>query len=402
MVLLSAPDAIRTIFRAGWDDICAGAANVAMQPIVGPQSLLLLDGVRHRNLRAIMTPSFHGAALRRYAEIVRSVASARISRWSVGERFSLHAELQAIALEAILEAAVGRDEASVRERLRKALLRLLRLMARSFDRVSVAEHKGLSFKTLLARSRRQVDLLLSEEMNQRRRRAGATQFDILDVLLDVRTEAGEHLSDAEIRDQVVTLLIAGHETTATSLAWLFQRVLADGGVKSAIEREVKAAGRRCNHSLRRVQDTPYLDATIKETLRLHPVFPVIGRRLRKPITVEGFELPAGVVAAPCIYLAHRSPDSWWEPESFRPERFIGRVPSQYQYLPFGGGDRRCLGMAFAICEMRGIAREILSRVELVAASDVSRVVRRNVALAPVGGVPVVAKRIGTGFRSEAL
>jgi cytochrome P450 len=206
------------------------------------------------------------------------------------------------------------------------------------------------------------------------------------MLIEARDEHGEGMTDQELRDELVTLLVAGHETTATALAWAFHRILEHPDVLVRLRAELRqGAGDPAR--------LEYLDATVKETLRLNPIVPLVGRRLDRPMRIGGHDLPAGVIAAPCIYLAHRRTERWPEPERFDPERFLGARPTPYEFLPFGGGVRRCLGMAFALYEMKVVIATVLSRVELGLAPGYHvRVVRRNVTLAPSEGMPVVLER----------
>lgn len=390
IVLTSDPDAIRVVLGTHRDNACAGEANAALQPLVGPNSLLLLDGARHAQHRAIMMPEFHGPALVRYGNVIRSIVRGRIGNWPVGHRFAIYSEMQSVTLDVMLGATIGADRAGIGSRLRELLLRLLKFAGTPLVRACVGHPKAASLRLTLYRMRRQIDELLSREIAERRVASGRGGEDILGLLLAARQESGEALSEAEVRDQLVTLLVAGHETTATSLAWLFHRVLCDQRVMHEVRDELRVSKQRAGGALPLVR-FPYLEATINETLRLHPVFAVVGRRLRRPMRLGRFELHSGSVAAPCIYLAHRRADLWTEPEKFCPERFLGRSASPHHFLPFGGGARRCLGMAFALYEMRLIASEILSCVDLVAAGGVARTVRRNVTLAPADGVPVIVR-----------
>ena len=216
--------------------------------------------------------------------------------------------------------------------------------------------------------------------------------DILSLLVEATYEDGRPLEDQALRDELMTMLLAGHETTATALAWAVSHVLGHPDVRARVLDEL-AAVRLAPLDPQRVTRLEFLDAVCRETLRLTPIIPLVGRRLTRPMQIGGTVLPAGVVAAPCIYLAHRRPDRWPEPECFRPERFLETKPTPYEFLPFGGGVRRCLGMAFALVEMKIVLAEVLSRVELRTAPGYQvRVVRRSVTLAPSEGMPVVVER----------
>ncbi|MEW6270724.1 MAG: cytochrome P450, partial [Thermodesulfobacteriota bacterium] len=249
--------------------------------------------------------------------------------------------------------------------------------------------------------RARVDELLFAEIARRRAAcagdpAGAgpgsrQRSDVLSLLLGARDEDGRPLPDQALRDELITLLVAGHETTATSLAWAVHHVLEHDDVRARLESELtKLGGAPSPEAVMRLD---YLDAVAKETLRLTPIVPLVGRRLTRDLRIGGMDLPAGVVAAPCIVLAHRREETWPEPLAFRPERFLERKPTPYEFLPFGGGVRRCLGAAFALYEMKIVLAEVMTRVVLRAAPGYQvRVVRRSVTLAPSEGMPVVVER----------
>ena len=214
--------------------------------------------------------------------------------------------------------------------------------------------------------------------------------DVLSMLVAARDGDGNPMPDDDLRDQMVTLLFAGHETTATALAWAFYRILQRPDVLAAIRAEHRRVVGSGPFRAEHVARLDYLDATVKEALRLDPIIPDVGRRLTRPMQIGGWELPAGVVAAPSIYLAHRRPDRWPDPQRFRPDRFLGARPGPYEFLPFGGGVRRCLGMAFALYEMKVVLARVLSRIELrLAPGYRARPERRSVTLAPSRGMPVV-------------
>jgi cytochrome P450 len=240
------------------------------------------------------------------------------------------------------------------------------------------------------RLRAAVDALLYDEI-ARRRAAGTTgRDDVLSMLIEARDENGRPMTDAELRDEMMTLLLAGHETTATSLAWLFSHVLRRPDVLTRLHDEIARVTGGAPVAAEHVGQLTYLDAVLKETARLHPVIPEVGRRLAAPTVIGGYPLPAGVAVVPCIYLAHRRADTWPDPVGFTPERFLGVRPNPYAFFPFGGGVRRCLGAAFATYEMKIVLATVLRRAALrLAPGTDMRVVRRTVTFAPAGGVPVI-------------
>jgi cytochrome P450 family 135 len=343
---------------------------------MGSRSLLLLEGREHLARRRLMLPPFHGERMRAYEAIVREAVVREVESWPEGEAFALHPRMQAITLEVILRAVFGVTDAARRVRLAAAVSGLL---ARTSS-------PGLQFGVLLSRRfggpdplaglqklRHEIDAMLGAEIAERR---SDPREDILSLLLSARFEDGEPMDDAEIRDQLMTLLLAGHETTATGLAWTFDLLL------------------RHPHVLERLgtaDDEAYLRAVVAESLRLRPVVPLAGRRLSEELRVDGHVLPPGTDVTPAIWLAHTRPDRYPEPYAFRPERFLADAPATYAWIPFGGGVRRCLGAAFAEMEMRVAIGEIVTRRALRPAStDAERVARRNVTFSPRGGTMVVA------------
>jgi cytochrome P450 family 110 len=391
-VHFSDPDAIREIFTADAEDLRAGEANGAVEPLLGANSLLLLDGPRHLRQRRLLLPPFHGERMQAYGETMREIADREIDTWRIGRPFPFRASMQRITLDVILRTVFGVDDgpllATVRERVERLLAVgtnptiLLPPLRRDLGRLSPWGR--------LVRARQSVYDLLDRQIERRRTPGAPARDDVLSLLVAARDEDGNPMPDDELRDQMMTLLFAGHETTATALAWALHRILQRPDVLAEIraehDRVVGEGPFRAEHVMR----LEYLDATVKEALRLDPIIPDVGRRLVRPTRIGGWELPAGVVAAPDIHLAHRRPDRWPEPDAFRPERFLGARPGPYEFLPFGGGMRRCLGMAFALYEMKVVLARVLARVELrVAPGYVARAVRRSVTLAPSRGMPVV-------------
>lgn len=401
IVLFSHPAAIKDIFTGDPETLRAGEANVVLEPFLGSDSVLLTDGPRHRRKRRLMMPPFHGERMQLYGDVMRAITDRAIDAWPLGRAFPIHAETQRITLDVILRAVFGLDEGGSLEALRT------RIVAGA---TVVTDHPMLLLKALqrdlgpltawreVTRLRDEVDGMLFAEFARRRAEERTDRTDVLSLLLAARDENGEPMSDRELRDEMTTLLLAGHETTATTLAWALHYILGHPAVYARIREELAAWGdgdRGMSHGDRvpGSGDLPYLDAAIKETQRLMPIIPLVGRRLREPMTIGGRDLPAGVVAAPCIYLAHRRPDVWEDPAVFAPERFLERRPTPYEFLPFGGGNRACLGAAFATFEMKIVLARILARVELASAPGYrARIVRRGIAFAPSEGVPVVVQR----------
>jgi cytochrome P450/predicted unusual protein kinase regulating ubiquinone biosynthesis (AarF/ABC1/UbiB family) len=394
LVLFSHPDAIKDIFTGSEDDLRAGEANVRLEPLLGSSSVLLLDGDEHMRERRLLLPPFHGERMHAYGEAMRDIADRAIDSWPVGEAFPIHGRMQAITLDVILRTVFGMDEGVALERLRAQLTELLSLAANPLAllgglRVS---QNPRALGSRVQGLRAAVDEALYAQIARRRALGTDGRSDVLSLLVDARDEDGEPMSDRALRDELVTLLVAGHETTATSLAWATSRLLAHPEVADRLRAELAEAAAEGRTSPADVARLPYLDATAKESMRLDPVVPMVGRRLARPLVIGGVSLPAGVVASPCIYLAHRRPERWPEPEAFRPERFLETRPTPYEFLPFGGGVRRCIGAAFALYEMKLVLAQVLQRVDLQAAPGYRvRVVRRAVTLAPSEGMPVVVE-----------
>jgi cytochrome P450 len=395
LVFFSHPDAIREIFHADPGRLRAGEGNALLGPLLGQHSLLLLDGERHLQERRLMLPPFHGARMQAYGEVMRAMADRVIDGWPVGRPFPIHPEMQRITLDVILRTVFGLDEGEVLEGVRGAISRLIRFAAGPaalllFLPFLQYDLGPLSPGGRFARYASEVDALLFAEIARRRAAGVDGREDILSMLIAARDEQGRGMTDQELRDEMLTLLLAGHETTATALAWAVHHLLSHPPELAHVRAEMRAAAGTGDVPPEVASRLPYLDAVVKETLRLTPVVQNVGRMLAAPTRIGGHLLPAGVIAAPAIYLTHHRPDVWAAPERFWPERFLDLRPSPYAFLPFGGGPRRCIGAAFATYETKVVLARLLTRVSLRAAADRPvRVVRRNITLAPSGGVRVV-------------
>jgi cytochrome P450 family 135 len=375
-VMLADPEALREVFTAGPDLAHAGEANEILQPILGSHSILLLDEGDHLRQRRLMLPPFHGERMLRYRDVMREATDRSIARWPTGAPFAIRPHTQAITLEVILRAVFGVESGAAGERLRVPLDRMLRWFGdpRVLAFVSALGPGHPLVRRTLGRMLAPVDAALHALVAERRAAPDlAEREDILSLLLLATDEDGEPMSDAELRDELMTLLTAGHETTATALAW-------------AVERLVRAPG-----ALDRVaEDAAYRDTVVKETLRLRPVLPIVLRRLTRDARIGGRDYAAGTTLAPCILLVHRREDVYPDPHAFRPERFLDAAPGTYTWIPFGGGVRRCLGAAFAEEEMRVVLETVARRARLEPAGPPERVRRRAITLVPSGGARVRA------------
>ena len=380
MVMISDPRAIKALFTERKHGLPPGREAI-LEPILGSRSLLLLEGADHLAHRRLMLPPFHGERMRSYEPIVNELVDAEIDSWPLGEEFAIHPRMQAITLEVILRVVFGVAEGPRLEQLRILLTKVLEDTSSPFTQLI-----GLATRRLGGRpwgrfedQLRAVDELLYAEIAEHRTRDDLEERDdILSLLMQARFEDGEPMSDTDLRDQLMTLLLAGHETTATALAWTFDLLLRH-------RRELA----RLRDSLEAGEDD-YLRATISESLRLRPVVPLAGRRLSVDLEADGLTLPAGTDVTPAIWLAHTRADVYPEPFAFKPERFLEDGPDTYAWVPFGGGVRRCLGAAFAEFEMRIVLREVLTRCELHKADPrPEKISRRNITLSPKHGTPVV-------------
>jgi cytochrome P450 len=373
IVFISDPAVIKEIFTGDPDVLHAGEGNAApLEPIMGKNSVLLLDGAEHMRQRKLMLPSFHGERMQRYGELMREIAEREIRGWPVGRPFPLRPHTQAITLEIIMRTVFGIEDAGRLEHLRDRLGRLLDL---GMQRAALASIVLPVLRKTIGRNtwkrfvslREDVDAVLYDEIARRRVGEDTTERDdVLSVLLQARDEEGKPMTDVELRDELMTLLVAGHETTATAIAWAFELLLRNPAELARLQDEVDTG-----------ESDEYLDAVIKESLRLRPVVPGVVRKLTRPLELGGYELPAGVRAAPNIYLTHRRPDIYPEPERFRPERFIDSPADTYSWIPFGGGVRRCLGASFALYEMKIVIPTILRTASLRAVGATPEPIRRR-------------------------
>ncbi len=385
LVNLADPAAIRAVFAADSEVVLAGESNaMIIEPLLGPNSLLVLDGAEHRRQRRLLRPPFHGERMKSYTDVMTTITEQEVARWPRDREFALRPAMQAITFEVILRAVFGIREATARAQLGD-LLRSLTQGA-NFALLPGLRHRlgGLSPWARFLRRRERVDAALYAEIGRRRADPGLSERDdALSLLLQARDEHDRPMTDQELRDELLTLLLAGNETTATTMAWCFDLLLHHPDVLARLDDEL-AGGR-----------TDYLDAVIKETLRLRPVAPIVARQLRTPMELGGYRLPAGTVLAPNAYLTQRRADLYPDPTAFRPERFLAGSPDAAAWLPFGGGIRRCLGAGFATFEMRIVIPAVLGRVRLRAARAASARIRREaVALfVPADGVPVVVESI---------
>ena len=384
-IKLGHPDLVREVFTGPPDKLLAGQGNEILRPVLGDHSVLLLDRAEHMRERKLILPAFHGERMQRYGDLMREVAEAEIASWPSGEELELAPRMQALTLEVIIRAVFGVRDPERRRAMRTALRELLDILTDPVAFALVATI-GAERATRIGPARRTlatVDALVQEEIDAHRGADDlAERDDILSWLLQARDEGGEPMSDRALRDELVTLLTAGHETTATALSWAVERLLRSPASMERLVSEVEAG------------EGEYTLAVAHETLRLRPVIPLVLRTLAEPMTIGGIDLPAGVKVAPSIIMVHRRADIYPDPHAFRPERFVGVKPGTYTWIPFGGGVRRCLGAAFALFEMQVVLEAVVRSAKLRPARPAAeRVTRRAITLAPARRTSVVREPV---------
>jgi cytochrome P450 len=376
VVYLAEPSLVRELFTGDPAQLHAGEANATLlEPAVGPSSVLTLDDDEHLRQRKLLLPPFHGKAVERYREVIRAAARRDLETWPVGEPFGIRPHTQSITLEVILRAVFGLDDP---DRFARAHA-VIDEFARRSDALLLPRflHRGrIGPWGRFVRAREALDALIYDEIALRRAQDdGDGRDDVLSLLMRARHEDGAPLTDRELRDELVTIVGAGHETTATALAWAVERLVRHPEVFAR---------------LRDDEDGSYADAVIRETLRVRPVIVDVARKLTRPLSIAGYDLPAGTLVLASITGMHTREDLYEDAAAFRPERFLGQPPGTYEWIPFGGGVRRCLGAAFAQEEMRIVLREIATRAQLRAADPRDERPRmRNVTIAPQHDARVV-------------
>jgi cytochrome P450 len=393
-VVLSDPDDIKQVLTASPEVLHPGEGARILEPLIGPNSVILLDEGAHLEQRKLMLPPFHGERMRELEGLMRELTERELASWPCGEQIELHSRLQNLTLEIVLRAVFGLERGARLDSLRDLLTQILkftenpmslfppppRLEGLIGDRGPFGRMQKLSAE---------ADALIFELIDERRRE-GATGADVLALLLAAEHEDGSPMSPAELRDELMTALVAGHETTASQLAWAFAHIARSPRVQRCLADELNEG-----------KDDAYLTATIHEAMRRRPVLPNAEPRLvKQPVEIGGVRYPPGVVLIVSAYLVHHDPDIYPEPYAFRPERFLesagGKAPGTYTWLPFGGGRRRCLGASFAMVEMKVVLSAVLGRYELqpVGRPEVSR--RRSITLSPSRGAEVLLRQRDPG------
>jgi len=392
LVFFSNPEHVRAVFSDDGETLAAGAFNRSLAPLLGDRSVLMVDGRAHLRKRKLLLPPFHGERMHSYGADMIEIVEQAIERLPRGRPFALHGVMQDITLEIIVRTVFGFTEGPRFDKMVARTKHILDLAAwpplllpfMQFEAGGYAPYG--KFKKASAAG----DELIFDEIRSRRQ-TGARGNDILSLLLDAKDENGEVPSEQELRDELVTLLVAGHETTATALTWAFRWLLDQPGTFADLRGAVDALG--ANPSAETIAKSELCDGAAREALRLVPVIPLVGRLLKKPLTLGGFDLPVGAVVACSIYLAQRRPEAYPRPTEFDPTRFLGKKASAYEFFPFGGGLRRCIGMAFALYEMKIVLARVLALTDLRLAHPgrTTGMVRRSITITPEEGLLVTMR-----------
>lgn len=403
VVFVSSPQANEQILAGDSKDFDApGENNMIFQPFVGDHSVITVSGTRHRRQRNLLMPPFHGERMRAYGQIISDVTEQVVSQWKIGQPFNVRASTQSIAMRVILRAVFGLDEGERSQKIEQLFTEILDTTSSPLSVTMLyfpALRKDLGSWSpwgRFVRLRQEVDKLIYQEIQERREQADESRADILSLLMAARDEAGQPMTDVELRDELMTLLLAGHETTATALAWALYWIHKLPAVREKLLEELDSLGDDLDPGV--IFRLPYLNAVCSEALRIYPVAMLTCPRVvRVQRSLCGYELEPGTPVIGSIYLTHRRQDLYPEPEQFKPERFLEHQFSAYEYLPFGGGSRRCIGLAFAQFEMKVVLAKMLLRWQMALADNrVVRPVRRGLVTAPGGGVRIVV----TGQRPQ--
>jgi cytochrome P450 family 110 len=371
IVLVSNPQALQQILTSDNSQFSVPSyLNKPFEPLLGKHSVITITGVEHQRQRQLITPPFHGERMRNYSQAIREVTEKAIHPWEVGKTTCIRTVMQAITLRVIMQTVFGLYEGQRAEELEKVVSVMMESGASSplravllYFSILQRDLGSLTPWGTFLRRRELANQLIYAEIAERRENLDATRTDILSLLMAARDETGQAMTDEELRDELMTLLTAGHETTATALTWAFYWIHKNPPVKAKLLAEIDSLGGEFDTSA--ISKLPYLNAVCNETLRIYPVgmltFP---REVKEKTVVCGYDLEPGTVLMGSIYLTHQREDIYPEPKQFRPERFLERQFSPYEFLPFGGGMRRCIGNAFAMSEMKIVLATVLSRWEL--------------------------------------
>jgi len=379
-VLLADPEDVKRIFSADTNDLGVGVPNLALRPVLGAHSVMLSEEPEHMARRKLMLPRFHGERMREDAEVMTELARREVRAWPIEKPFQLWPRMQALTQEVVMRAVFGNDEGRL-DRLRALLTNLTEAVNDEgrLRKLALFGPRWLERSRGWRRAMSPVEEEVLAEVQRRRAEGEDGRKDAVSILIEARNEDGSPLSEKELRDELLTLLTDG--PTSSSLAWVFERLLRHPEKLARLQEEVLAG-----------EGEAYLDAVIKETLRLRPPVSVVVRRLLRPARLGGYDLAGGTLVAPCVYLVHNSAEIYEDPGSFVPERFLERRAAVPTWIPFGGGARRCLAASYAEQEMKRVVRTVLEEVDLKPVESRSeRVTRAAIAFSPAEHGLVVAK-----------
>jgi cytochrome P450 len=379
-VILSDPEEIKQLFMASPDVLHPGEGARILEPIVGRNSVILLDEGAHMEQRKLLLPAFHGEKMQRLTGLMSDLAEREVEAWPCGEPVALHPRLQRLTLEIILRAVFGLERGRRLDDLRDLLTEVLVFSESPLSVIPAAQRLQFGPMKRFRRLVERTDALIFDLIEERRAAPESDREDVLAMLLDARHEDESPMSPQELRDELMTAVVAGHETTASQLAWAFERLAREPAVTARVAREIDQGN-----------GEEYLSATVHEILRLRPVLPNAEPRLTKqPVKIGEYEYPAGVALLASVFLVHHDSRIYPEPYAFRPERFLETPPGTYTWIPFGGGRRRCIGASFAMQEMKIVLRTVLATRELSPAGQKpERTARRSITFSPSGGATVV-------------
>jgi cytochrome P450 len=405
IVAFTHPDAVKQIFTGDPAVFHAGEASAAFGFFLGRQSVLVLDDAAHLHVRRLMLPAFHGERMLHYTALMRDATRRAIAPLGPGTRVALYPLFQSVTLDVILRAVLGLADGSALDAVRAPIVEMLRLALSPsgmlWTKPALRKDLGpLTPWSAIARSIEAVDRVLLAHIEAHRRGEGDPE-DVLSMLVKAVDEEGRGLDDRAIRDQIVTLILAGHETSATSLSWAFEEILRVPGEQDRLIAEAQAVLAGAPVGAEHLPRLERIDSAIKEALRLHPVTGTVARVLKRPATIGGHDLPAGVMVAVMLHLLHRRPDLYPEPDRFVGDRFIGKKLDPYAFAPFGGGVRRCLGMAFSLHEMKVMLATMFGmglRLSLEQKGPVETTLRGPV-YSPKGATRVVVQGLGAPGQS---
>jgi cytochrome P450 family 110 len=400
-VFISNPQAIQQIFTTDPKILDSGEAAGIKSPLLGQQSMLVLEGKPHQRQRKLLTPPFHGERMQAYAQIASEITEEVTDKWQFGKAFSVLPSMQEISLQVILKAVFGLDVGQRSDKLKTLLLQILNpkqplVSVLMFVFPGLKKYFGAWSPWInFLRLKQEIDEIIYTEIQERREQADTSRTDILSLMMAARDEDGQPMKDIELRDELMTLLVAGHETTATVLAWALYWIHSLPEVREKLLGELDSLGE--NPEPNAILRSPYLNAVCLETLRLYPVVMLgLKRLVKSPMEIMGYQFESGTVVVPCIYLTHHRKDLYPNSKQFQPERFLEHQFSPSEFLPFGGGNRRCIGLAFAMFEMKLVLAKILSNLQMVVVDGAVKPVRKGNFLEPSKGVPMVV----TGRRMQ--